>query len=64
VLRDGRIEGFDSHDRLLEQSPFYREALRLSTVQHDGAEGVLDLDAATTPSGPVLPVAVRTGTGD
>jgi ATP-binding cassette, subfamily B, bacterial len=52
VLRDGRIEGFDTHERLLEQSPFYREALRLSTVQHDEVPDVLDLDAPASTATP------------
>lgn len=32
VLSDGRVQGFDAHDRLLATSAFYEEALRLSDV--------------------------------
>jgi ABC-type multidrug transport system fused ATPase/permease subunit len=32
VLQDGCVQGFDEHERLLETSPFYREAVRLSMI--------------------------------
>ena len=32
VLTDGRVQGFDAHERLLATSPFYEEVLRLSTI--------------------------------
>jgi ABC-type multidrug transport system fused ATPase/permease subunit len=41
VLRNGQVEGFDRHAVLVETSPFYRDALRLSAI--DGA------DAAAVP---------------
>lgn len=32
VLMEGRVQGYDAHDRLLTTSPFYEEALRLSAI--------------------------------
>ena len=32
VLADGRVQGYDAHERLLTTSAFYEEALRLSTI--------------------------------
>ncbi len=32
VLTDGRVQGYDAHDRLLTTSAFYEEALRLSAI--------------------------------
>lgn len=33
VLQDGRCQGFDTHQRLLETSPFYREAVEVSMIE-------------------------------
>jgi ABC-type multidrug transport system fused ATPase/permease subunit len=44
VLQDGRCEGFDHHDRLLESSAFYREAVQLSMI--DGSAPGRGMSAA------------------
>jgi ATP-binding cassette subfamily B protein len=44
VLQDGRCEGFDHHDRLLETSAFYREAVQLSMI--DGSAPGRGMSAA------------------